>query len=290
MIRPNITTKRSVAGLLIAILFFLLCLSIGAETDATVMAYQVTEETDGVFSLRVIAGVNSLNYERFGYDITLTAKDATGNEITETLEGETSIVYSSLYGGGTYHSVKDTFGYEYAALATVKNLSIHSAYTKIEVRTYVVLGDGRTKDGVGATLLYKGSCNEDGYPILSIPPIRDNVIDGGSCGAEGDNLTWELTDEDALIIRGTGDMEDYASFAETPWSFYSASIRKITVEDGVTGIGDYAFFGCTNLTSVTLPASITREGTCAFYSASTLGVVAAEENVSSIDWSEFLKQ
>lgn len=35
------------------------------------------------------------------------------------------------------------------------------------------------------------------------------VIDSGTCGADGDNLTWTLYDTGELVIDGTGRMTDY---------------------------------------------------------------------------------
>lgn len=280
------TTKLCMATLLVVLIATLLCLSIGAESDGALISYQVTEGTGDVFSLRVIAGVNSLNYEKFGYEIILTTKDIEGNDVTEMLTGETTLVYSSVYGGGSYHSIKDNFGYEYAALATVKNLAIHSKYTKLEIRTYVVPRDGNAIYNTGTTLLYTGLQTENGYPALSF----DRFLYSGICGAEGDNLIWGLTDEGALLIRGTGNMQNYAAVSDTPWYSYSSSIKTVTIQNGVSGIGDRAFFGCSNLTSVTVPDSVTSVGFCAFNNSSKLAEVTAEACVTSIDWNEFRKQ
>lgn len=35
------------------------------------------------------------------------------------------------------------------------------------------------------------------------------VVDSGSCGKNGDNVTWKLTSEGTLTISGTGDMADF---------------------------------------------------------------------------------
>ena len=39
-----------------------------------------------------------------------------------------------------------------------------------------------------------------------------NAASSGTCGANGDNLTWTLDDEGTLTISGTGEMEDYSSY------------------------------------------------------------------------------
>jgi hypothetical protein len=45
-----------------------------------------------------------------------------------------------------------------------------------------------------------------------------------------------------------------------------------TISDNVTGIGDYAFDGCTDLTSVTIPSSVTIIGESAFESCTLINV------------------
>ena len=61
----------------------------------------------------------------------------------------------------------------------------------------------------------------------------------GTCG---DNLTWVFDIETyTLIISGTGDMDNYLSYTR-PWMNYENEIKKVVVEDGVTSIGNYAFY------------------------------------------------
>lgn len=76
------------------------------------------------------------------------------------------------------------------------------------------------------------------------------VVDLGFCGAQGENLTWTLYDDGEIVISGEGEMKFYhvteKGLAESsplipPWYDYFEDIRVITVEEGVTGIGDEAF-------------------------------------------------
>ena len=164
----KITKKLCAAALLIALLASLLCLPIGAtKPDGTLVSYQVTDGAEGSFSLRLLAGTNSVKYEKYGYEIKLTTKDAEGNDVTETYTGESNVVYSSVYGGGSRHSVKECFGYEYAAIATVTGLDAESTYTKLEASAYFVLADGTISRGAGVTLYYTGTMDQNGYPLLS---------------------------------------------------------------------------------------------------------------------------
>lgn len=67
------------------------------------------------------------------------------------------------------------------------------------------------------------------------------VTASGYCGeGDGTNLTWTLYSDGLLEITGTGKMYDY-SYKGTPWYNYRKSITKLSLSDGITSIGDYAF-------------------------------------------------
>ena len=55
-------------------------------------------------------------------------------------------------------------------------------------------------------------------------------------------------------------------------------VTELIIPEGVTSIGDYAFYNCNSLTSVTIPASVTEIGDYAFYGCNNLSKVTFEEN------------
>ena len=59
-------------------------------------------------------------------------------------------------------------------------------------------------------------------------------------------------------------------------------IRDLVIPDDVTYIGDYAFRGCTNITSVTMGENVTKIGTSAFYGCKNCASITIGENVTSI--------
>jgi hypothetical protein len=79
----------------------------------------------------------------------------------------------------------------------------------------------------------------------------------------GDSLTWELANN-VLTIKGTGDMYDFTSYTTPPWYSSRSSITKLVVEEGVTSIGQYAFYSYGNLTSIAFPNSLQSIGYNAF--------------------------
>ena len=109
------------------------------------------------------------------------------------------------------------------------------------------------------------------------------LIASGTCG---ENLTWELSCDSVLTISGTGAMTDFEWSVGGAWCSYFETIKIVTINNGVTSIGEEAFASCSNLISVTIPNSVTRIGYQSFEFCSSLtsiiipyGVTSIEENV-----------
>ena len=113
------------------------------------------------------------------------------------------------------------------------------------------------------------------------------------CTALGWGQTWQLTPTmtatldgnellgTTLTISGTGDMPDYAS-PMAPWFDRSATIQYLTIEEGITRIGNLAFPQCA-LTSVSIPSSVKSIGEGAFYRCSGLSSISISSSVKSIE-------
>lgn len=116
------------------------------------------------------------------------------------------------------------------------------------------------------------------------------TIASGTCG---DNLIWMLNNEGTLIISGEGEMYDYCSYpsigtVSTPWLSLNTSIKAVKIENGVTSIGNGAFYCCRNLTSVVIPDSISKMGCYIFYGCSKLNTVGPIGSGCNIEfgWTE----
>ena len=66
-----------------------------------------------------------------------------------------------------------------------------------------------------------------------------------------------------------------------------SSLTSISLPKSVTAIGDYAFNGCSNLTSVALPKNVTSIGNYAFNGCSNITAITFPENLTSIGQSAF---
>ncbi|MBQ2540615.1 MAG: leucine-rich repeat domain-containing protein, partial [Paludibacteraceae bacterium] len=110
--------------------------------------------------------------------------------------------------------------------------------------------------------------------------------ESGTCG---ENLTWTL-ENGVLTISGTGAMRDYRMFeqmgsmkSDAPWFEYGHLIKTVIIKEGVTRIGDTAFFLCYNLTSVTISNSVISIGNGAFGVCKNLTSVTIPNSVTTIE-------
>ncbi len=121
------------------------------------------------------------------------------------------------------------------------------------------------------------SCEKIITPGTEILPT---YISYGSCGS---NAHYTIDRAGVLCISGTGKMKDYSSSASSvPWYSLCSTIKKIEIADGITSIGNYAFFDCDSLTAVTIPPSVTSIGKYAFDDCESLTSIAIPESVTSI--------
>lgn len=83
--------------------------------------------------------------------------------------------------------------------------------------------------------------------VLATPALAADTVAAGTCGAEGDNLTWTLDSEGVLTISGTGAMKDFYTCSDPPWYANIKNIKTVSIGSGVTSIGKYSFNEASNL-------------------------------------------
>lgn len=100
----------------------------------------------------------------------------------------------------------------------------------------------------------------------------------------GYNAKWSF-ENGTLTVSGTGRMFDYSH--DVPWYDFCEDIKCVIIENGITSIGDYAFFDLKNITSVTIPDSVASIGRYAFYYCENLTNITIPDSVTSIGWYAF---
>ena len=121
-----------------------------------------------------------------------------------------------------------------------------------------------------------------GYSGDRYCPDCNTVLEKGYTYWNEDNLTWKLDADGTLTISGTGAMKNYNNTDNLSPVYKNSSVKKVVIEDGVTNIGERAFYDCSSLTSITIPDSVTSIGTSAFNGCISLPSITLPDSVTSI--------
>ena len=119
------------------------------------------------------------------------------------------------------------------------------------------------------------------YTVLTEPSGEENgTVKVGPNPYASDNITIPATitnGENTYTVTSIGDFAFY----------YCTGLTSVTIPDSVTSIGNSAFYDCTGLTSVDIPDSVTSIGDGAFFRCSGLTSVTIPGSVTSIGGDAF---
>ena len=125
--------------------------------------------------------------------------------------------------------------------------------------------------------------NPDGCEVVWMTPIETWDISA----TEDDNVIAKLYNDIynegmySLVISGSGNMKNYSyeTTKTSPWySSYRTNITSVSVRNGVTSIGDYAFWHCASLTNLTIFGSVTNIGDCAIANCNKIKTITYAGN------------
>ncbi len=247
-------------------------------TDGTIFAWgscgtSVSWEIDGNGCM-TISGSGSMG--DFDNIPTWTKNYAQNIKSVEIRDGVTYIGKNAFFGCSKLRSVH--IPESVTGIGDYAFDNCHALHT-ITVPTSIA-SVGRKAFGV-AQALYQGT--KDQWKTVgncgeTVTCTNGPLFAWGSCG---DGVNWEIDDKNHMTVSGTGDMSNYSS--TTPWAKnYAQSIQTLEIQEGVTSIGNYGFYGCSALHSVSLPESLKRIGTMAFMSCGSLETITVPVTVTSI--------
>ena len=186
------------------------------------------------------------------------------------------------------------------------------AFTSAGWPTGQNLGTSAVWTGESETVLI--SCMVAGMNNITITcTIEPAPNPHGECGAQGDNLLWELnTSTGVLTITGSGAMYDWTSDTDRPWYSLRAQITSVVLPSGITTLGKYAFRGTdivsinmtenypaglttinqeaffsTQLTSITIPESVVTIGMDAFRQSLNIENVYCYADPNNLTWNDY---
>ena len=114
---------------------------------------------------------------------------------------------------------------------------------------------------------------------------KDNPWQVGATDA--DSVVAWTNGTGKLTVEGTGAMRDFSEEVIPPWESILDSITAVEIAEGVTSVGDEAFFLCGKLASVTIPFGVKRIGKWAFSYCGALTGVTIPDGVAVIDENAF---
>ncbi len=226
--------------------------SITIPDGVTSIAYRAFRRCTGLTSITIPASVTSIGYYAFDGCTGLTNVTIPVNVTTvnvgafDSCTSLTSITFLNpnvIIGSADYH-------YDVFHGCTATGFTIHG-YAASTAEIYAVAGN---------------------IPFVSI---------GNLSGQCGDGVTWSLDPvTGVLTITGSGAISDYAD-AGSPF-YNNDKIRTAVIEDGVTVIGRCLFEGCSDLTSVSIPATVTVIGYSSFRNCGLTGTLNIPNGVDFI--------
>ena len=162
---------------------------------------------------------------------------------------------------------------------------IFSCNTVLVSKGVTLTNNGTMQIWNNCTLYLKKGADfvDNGFTINDGKILREENAVKSGVGTDG--LAWEISDDGVLTISGSGPMADYGWYGDNaaPWREYYFDILSVVIEEGVTSIGNMAFYECSKLTQpVEIPDSVTSIGEQAFSGCTELTGVKIGSGVSNI--------
>ena len=115
--------------------------------------------------------------------------------------------------------------------------------------------------------------------VDGVDGVPEHVFVWGVCGEE---VYWAIDRDGVLTIGGTGPLEDLPMDEPALWDYWADGFDTVVIEDGITSIGEYAFYGLGNIVRAELPQSVQMIDLYAFGGCTGLAQVEFSEGLERI--------
>lgn len=232
-------------------------IDVPGRTGETLDAYQTQLLTigkmlksNGVLDISDRLLARTLSCNTMSHTHSVECEDSAGNVVCGIEEhAHTDSCYASTgdaanVAAGTYYIPKDATEDEIYDILTSGSTDADESYI---VPVYA-MGDSNE------AFCNKVPSEENGYKLMDIFKIK------GQCG---DSLFYYISQDDTLVIEGTGEMYDFEK-GNSPWNSYIGVITEIKLPSKLTSIGNFAFEGMELVTKVDIPDAVKSIGIGAF--------------------------
>ncbi len=183
------------------------------------------------------------------------------------------------------HIVTQITDYAFDGCSNLESISIPSSVTSIGEYAFYYCS--------GLTIYCEAESQPSGWDSDWNRDNRPVVWNCMECGITENGIKWGYTKDRVMTIAGYSGESTQAVIPDTingrivtkitDYAFDGcSSMTSIEMPSSVTSIGDYAFRGCSNLTSIEMSTSVTSIGDRAFYGCSSLTSIVIPASVTSI--------
>ena len=226
----------------------------------TILTWAYDFEVDGIY----------YNENSDGTSVTVTYKTTSYNSYS----GSVAVPSQVTYNGKTYDVT--SIGYEAFYKCTgLTSVTIPNSVTSISGSAFSGCS-GLTSVTIPNSVTSIGEYTFSRCSGLTSVTIPESVT------SIGYRAFYDCSGLTSVTLNANDIVSKTYSSSSNLGTIFGTQVKEYVLGDDVKGIGNYAFYGCTGLTSVTIPNSVTSIGYNAFSSCSGLTSVTIPNSVTSI--------
>lgn len=231
---------------------------------SNILKVQVSNEENGKRSLRFVAGISSLSLKAHFHREEIKVNDEV---IKEAKDIEVTCAYSKILNGTVEQTANEVFGNEYNYFIAYTLKDIPEEYWSTVINVSLVLEDGKQvatkKANVDA--FDESKTNEEYFEF--------NKLDDG-------NYAIAMKNDYKTTITKLDIPSYYYETTETDNEFVKTTNKITTIGWTLPDNQKVGFIGCTNLTYINIPSTITQINDFAFSTCSSLTTVIFNSGVN----------